>query len=121
MCIDGPVDGDVFLTFVRQMLVPTLREGDIVVMDNLSVHKVEGVRRAIADAGAFLLFQPRYSPDVNPIEMLWSWVKSRMRDRVETSKQRLVELVGDILAEMPQEFIPEWFRHCGYTGLGKSE
>ena len=70
MCIEGTVDGDVFLEYVQHILVPTLNPGDVVVMDNLSVHKVDGVQALIAEADATVLYLPRYSPDFNPIEML---------------------------------------------------
>ena len=78
MTIFAATDGDVFLAFVRQVLVPELQKGDIVVMDNLSSHKVEGVRQAIEDAGAKLVYLPPYSPDMNPIELCWAKMKFKL-------------------------------------------
>ncbi len=79
MLLDGPMDGDAFVTWCEQMLAPALRPGDIVVMDNLPVHKVVGAQRAIEAAGASLLFLPPYSPDFNPIEMAFSKLKANVR------------------------------------------
>ena len=72
MVIDGAINGDLFLAYVEQVLAPTLKPGDVVIMDNLRVHKIAGVRNAIAAAGATLLFIPPYSPDFNPIEKVWT-------------------------------------------------
>lgn len=119
-CLEGTVDGDAFLAFLEQSLTPVLRPGDIVVMDNLSVHKVQGVREIIENAGAFLLYQPRYSPDLNPIEMFWAWAKSRLRNVVARSTQLVEELLGNAMQQLPHEFIPEWFKHCGYCHQGAS-
>ncbi len=121
VCLEGTVDGDAFLAFLEQSLVPTLVPGDVVVMDNLSVHKVDGVRQIVERAGAHLLYQPRYSPDLNPIEMFWSWAKSRLRDVVARSTGIVQELLGKAMQELPLEFIPQWFKHCGYRHEARSE
>jgi transposase len=114
MTIDGATDGEVFLAFVEQVLCPTLDPGDIVVMDNLSAHKVAGVRPAIEGRGAQLLYLPPYSPDLSPIEQCWSKLKAglrrigaRTREALETALQQVLETVteSDALA---------WFAHCGY-------
>ena len=76
---DGPINGELFLAYVQQVLVPTLRPGDIVIMDNLRSHKVAGVREAIEAAGATLMFIPPYSPDLNPIEMAFAKLKALLR------------------------------------------
>lgn len=75
LVVDGPLNGELFLAYVRQQLAPTLAEGDVVVMDNLPAHKVQGVRQAIEQAGARVLYLPPYSPDFNPIERLWQHLK----------------------------------------------
>jgi transposase len=114
VAIPGGFDGDAFLAFVEQELVPTLRPYDIVIMDNLRVHKVAGVRDAIEAAGAFLLYQPRYSPDLNPIECFWEWAKSRLRNVVARTTELVVEVFGRAMDEVPKQHIAGWFRHCGY-------
>ena len=79
MVLDGPMDGEVFLAYIKQFLAPELAKGDIVIMDNLPAHKVTGVRKAIEDVGATLLYLPPYSPDFNPIEMAFSKLKAILR------------------------------------------
>ena len=81
MVLDGPMNGDAFLAYVRQVLVPEIKPGDVVIMDNLPAHKVSGVREAIEDAGASLLYLPPYSPDFNPIEMAFSKLKAASSSR----------------------------------------
>ena len=120
MAIEGAFDGHAFLPFVENFLVPVLRPGDIVVMDNLRVHKVAGVREAIEAAGAFVLHQPAYSPDFNPIECLWCWIKSRIRDVVPDSLDEALRLFGKALHDLPTEYISAWFRHCGYERAAES-
>ena len=79
MVVDGPMDGELFLAWIEQFLCPTLRPGDIVILDNLSSHKVDGVKQAVATAGATVLYLPPYSPDLNPIEKLFSKLKTLLR------------------------------------------
>src|SRR5262249_37031285 len=100
--IDGAVNGDIFLAYVRQVLVPTLQPGDIVVMDNLSSHKVAGVRAAIEAAGAELRYLPPYSPDLNPIEQLFAKLKTLLRKIAARSVQMLWTAIGDLI----QQFSP---------------
>ena len=88
--IDGPMNGDVFFAYVEQILVPTLKPGDIVVMDNLSAHKVHGIRDLIEAAGATLLYLPPYSPDFNPIENMWSKIKQILRREVPRTAAELI-------------------------------
>lgn len=112
--VDGAVNGDVFTAFVRQVLVPTLKPGQIVVMDNLSAHKVQGVREAISSAGGWLWFLPPYSPDLNPIELAFSKLRRafesaghRTIDALWHDSQRILELINPTDAR-------GFFRHCGY-------
>jgi len=87
--IDGPMNGDLFLAYVQQQLVPTLKPGDVVVMDNLASHKRAGVREAIEAAGAKLVYLPPYSPDLNPIELVFSKLKWLVRSREERTMEGL--------------------------------
>ena len=115
MTVDGAVNGDVFTAFVQQVLVPTLTPGDIVIMDNLSAHKVAGVRETVRSVGADVLYLPPYSPDLNPIELAFSKVKQLMR----TAGHRLVtELWPDtqrILDTVTATEATNFLRHCGYA------
>lgn len=115
LVIDGPVDGELFLAYVRQQLVPTLHRNDLVVMDNLSSHKVAGVRDAIADAGATLVYLPAYSPDLNPIEQAFSKVKSVLRRSEERTRQGLWNRLGEIVDLIAPDECQRYFRHCGYN------
>jgi transposase len=85
---DGPINGETFLAWVRHELAPTLRQGDVVVLDNLGSHKGQAVRRAIRKAGAHLLFLPPYSPDLNPIEMMFAKLKTLLRKADDDGRQR---------------------------------
>lgn len=115
LVIDGPVDGDLFLAYVRQQLVLTLRPDDIVVMDNLSSHKVTGVKDAIEAAGATLVYLPAYSPDLNPIEQVFSKVKSVLRKSEERTRPGLWDRLGQIVDLFKPDECQRYFRHCGYT------
>lgn len=112
--IDGPVTGDLFVAYVEQQLVPTLRPGDIVVMDNLACHKRAGVERAIVAAGCELRLLPAYSPDLNPIEKAFSKLKAGLRK----AAKRTVREVEDLLGQLSDTFAPteccNYFRSCGY-------
>lgn len=111
---DGAMDGDTFLNYVEKCLVPSLRCGDIVVMDNLSSHKVKGVREAIESAGCDLWYLPPYSPDFNPIEKLWSKVKSWLR-RVEAKTfDVLSDAVADALRAVQADECRNYFISCGW-------
>jgi len=115
LVVDGAINGEVFLAYVQQQLVPTLRKGDIVVMDNLSSHKVAGVKEAIESVGAKVIYLPPYSPDFNPIEMVFSKLKTLIRK----AKMRTVETLWNKLGELCDLFTPEecknYFKHAGYT------
>ena len=94
--IDGAINGDLFLAYVEQVLVPTLRQGDVVIMDNLRAHKIAGVREAIEAAGAQLLFIPPYSPDLNPIELAFSKLKSLLRAKAIRTVDALWKALGNL-------------------------
>ena len=112
--IDGAINGELFLAWVEQVLVPTLRKGDVVIMDNLRSHKVKGVREAIEAAGASLMFIPPYSPDLNPIEQAFAKLKALLRAK----KLRTVEALWKALGSLVDCFTPEecanFLRHAGY-------
>jgi len=115
MLLDGATNGDAFLTWVRQVMVPSLRAGDIVVMDNLSSHKSNAVREAIEGAGARLLYLPPYSPDLNPIEKMWSKMKTFLRGAKARTYDELIDAVKNALEKITTSDIENWFRHCGYV------
>lgn len=114
MTVEAPTDGDVFLAYVEQVLGPRLEPGDVVVLDNLSAHKVAGVCELIEARGAQLLYLPPYSPDFNPIEPAWSKVKERLR----AIKARTLPLLDDAITVALAAITPDdaagWFHHCGY-------
>lgn len=115
MTIAGAVDGDVFLTYVREVLCQALRKGDVVVMDNLGAHKVEGVREAIEAAGASLFYLPPYSPDLNPIEKCWSKMKTALRAAAARTREALDEAISDAIRAVSAQDAQGWFRSCGYV------
>lgn len=114
MSIEAATDGDVFLAYLEQVLGPQLHPGDVVVMDNLSAHKVGGVREALEARGAALLYLPPYSPDFNPIEQCWSQLKQRLRAAKARTIPALEQVLGDALATITPRKIQACFRHCGY-------
>jgi len=114
LTVDGPINGSLFLAWVKQHLVPTLSPGDVVIMDNLSSHKVAGVREAIESTGAELRYLPPYSPDLNPIELAFAKLKKLLRDGAERTVDKLWELCGRILDEFSPAECQNYFRHCGY-------
>ena len=114
LTIDGPITGALFRAWVEQHLAPALKPGDIVVMDNLSSHKVVGIREAIAAAGAELRYLPPYSPDLNPIELAFSKLKKLLRDGAVRTVDKLWELCGQILEQFTETECRNYFKHCGY-------
>jgi transposase len=114
LVIDGPVDGELFLAYVRPQLVPTLHRAGIVVMDNLSSHKVAGVRDAIEAAGATLVYLPAYSPDLNPIEQVFSKVKLALRKSEEPTRPGLWNRLGQIVDLFKPDECQRYLPHCGY-------
>lgn len=115
LVIDGPLDGSLFLAYVEQHLAPTLRAGDVVVMDNLSSHKVAGVRRAIEAVGAQLVYLPPYSPDFNPIEQVFAKLKWLVRSARERTVEGLEKLLGRLLDRFSPNECRNYFRHSGYA------
>lgn len=114
MTISGAVDGLVFLEYVKQVLCPSLQEGDVVVMDNLSAHKVKGVKQAIESCGAKVLYLPPYSPDLNPIEKCWSKIKTYLRQAKARTRETLDEALKEVLLLITKEDAEGWFTSCGY-------
>jgi transposase len=115
MVVDGAVNGAVFRAYVEQVLVPELRRGDVVVMDNLGSHTLAGVRAAIEGAGCRLLFLPPYSPDLNPIENAFSKLKRLLRTAAERTVDGLWSAVGRLLDRFTRRECRNYFRHCGYA------
>jgi len=113
--LEGAMNGPMFLVYVKQGLVPTLKRGDIVIMDNLPVHKVAGVEQAIEAAGATLLYLPPYSPDLNPIEPAFGKVKAHLRKAAEHTIPRLVRRIGRIVTDFSPQECRNFFRHAGYV------
>lgn len=112
--IDGPVNGERFRLYVEQVLVPTLRSDDIVVMDNLGSHKGKAIRRAIRATGAKLFLLPKYSPDLNPIEMLFSKLKHWLRQAAGRTIEAVCSALKDILDAIPHTECRNYFIHAGY-------
>ena len=115
MVIEGSTDADVFREYVRQVLVPSLRPGDIVVLDNLSPHKNAEVEAAIRAVGADVWFLPPYSPDFNPVEQLWSKVKAFLRALKARTLDAPIEGIRDALRQVTTTDALGWFAHCGYV------
>jgi transposase len=113
--IDGPINGESFLAYVEQMLAPTLKPGDIVIMDNLGSHKGQAVRRAIRDAGAKLFFLPPYSPDLNPIEQVFAKLKTLLRKAAERTVEATWKRIGALLASFTQQECANYFVNAGYA------
>jgi transposase len=113
--LDGPIDGESFRLYVEQVLVPTLRPGDIVVMDNLGSHKSAAVRQAIRAAGARLFFLPKYSPDLNPIEMLFSKLKHWLRKAAARTQDAVCDAIGHILDDVSATECANYFIKAGYA------
>jgi len=114
LTVEGPINGPLFLAWVEQHLAPVLKIGDIVVMDNLSSHKVAGVCEAIQAVGAELRYLPPYSPDLNPIELAFSKLKKLLRDGAARTVDKLWELCGKILDQFTEIECRNYFKHCGY-------
>ncbi len=114
MVLDGSMDGAIFLAYVRQFLCPTLKSGDIVIADNLSSHKVFGVREAIEKMGATLCYLPPYSPDLNPIEKMFSKLKALLRKAAHRTVDALWDEIGKLLDTFSPEECSNYFRSSGY-------
>ena len=115
MTIDSATDTDVFRTFVRRVLCPTLRTGDLVIMDNLRPHQSAPTLELIKAVGAEALFLPAYSPDLNPIEKMWSKVKNSLRKTEARTLPALRRAVGRALRQISAQDAAGWFTSCGYS------
>jgi transposase len=114
MVLDGPMNGDAFIAYVEQVLVPELSKGDIVVMDNLPAHKVTGVRQIIESAGAKLLYLPPYSPDFNPIEMAFSKLKAGLKKAALRTIDELWKEIGILIDQFTPTECQNYFKAAGY-------
>jgi transposase len=114
MLLDGPMNGECFLAWVEQMLAPVLKPGDIVVMDNLPGHKVAGVRQAIEQRGASLLYLPPYSPDLNPIENGFAKLKAIVRKAAARTIDALEAAAADAISQFTPAECTNFFAHAGY-------
>jgi transposase len=115
MMIEGAADTEVFQAYVRQVLVPTLRRGDVVILDNLSPHKSELTLSLIRQAGAEVLFLPAYSPDLSPIEKMWSKVKNSLRSAEARTPSALLAALASALKNVTRQDAINWFASCGYS------
>lgn len=114
MVIDGPMDGEAFLAYVKKVLVPELARGDIVVMDNLPAHKVSGVRQAIEAVGAHLLYLPPYSPDLNPIELAFAKLKLQLRAAAARTIPHLWDAIAEAIDTFTEKECRNYFATAGY-------
>ena len=112
--IDGPINGERFRIYVEQVLIPTLKPGDIVIADNLGSHKGKVVRKAIRAAGARLLFLPKYSPDLNPIEQVFSKLKHRLREAAARTPDTICAAIAHILDTYTPQQCTNYFINAGY-------
>jgi transposase len=119
MAVEGSTKGYVFEAYVEHFLAPSLRPGQVVVMDNLGAHKTDRVRELIEERGCGLWFLPAYSPDLNPIEEAFSKVKSRLRKAAARTREALVEAMGEALCSVTPKDAEGWFTHCGYGSAGQ--
>ena len=115
MVVDGPMDGPLFLAYVREFLCPTLAPGDVVIADNLSSHKVAGVRQAIESAGATIRYLPPYSPDLNPIEKMFSKLKAMLRKAARRTVDALCDEIAAVVDTISASECQNYFRSAGYV------
>ena len=113
--LDGPVNGESFTIYVEKVLAPTLEVGDLVMMDNLGSHKRKAIRRAIRSAGAKLIFLPKYSPDLNPIEQVFAKLKHMLRKAGARTIEGLYEAIRQLLSAFPPEECTNYFKNAGYA------
>jgi transposase len=113
--LDGAVDAESFIVYVQRVLVPTLRGGQIVVLDNLACHKHPRVQELITSAGAEVWYLPPYSPDFNPIEEMWSKITQALRSIAARTFEALIQAIGTALKQVSVEDLSGWFTHCGYA------
>jgi transposase len=114
LVLDGPMTGPAFRAYVEQVLAPALEPGDVVVLDNLGAHKVDGIRQAIKAAGASILYLPPYSPDLNPIEQLFAKLKALLRKAAARTKDQLWSALASLLTSVAADECARYLSHCGY-------
>lgn len=114
---DGPINGTSFRAWVEQCLVPTLRPGDVVILDNLGSHKGKAVRAAVRQADAHLLFLPPYSPDLNPIEQMFAKLKHMMREAQERTREATWRRIGSLLKRFPSSECANYIANSGYASV----
>jgi len=115
LTLDGATDTEAFGTYLEKVLLPTLRPGDLVVMDNLSSHKNERTLALLARVGAQALFLPAYSPDLNPIEKMWSKLKAYLRKTEPRTREALEQAIAEALQTVTAQNARNWFASCGYS------
>jgi transposase len=115
LVVEGPITGEMFLAYVEQCLVPTLKHGDIIVMDRLKAHFAAGVREAIEAADATLLYLPQYSPDLDPIELAFAKFKALLRKAAERSVRSLWRRIASLISKFTPQECANYFRHAGYA------
>jgi transposase len=113
--LEGPIDGDSFTTYVEKVLLPTLRQGDIVIMDNLGSHRGKIIRQLIRSAGAKLFLLPKYSPDLNPIEQVFSKLKHLLRKAAERTVETVCAAIGQLLGAFTSQECANYFKNSGYA------
>jgi len=114
---DGPVNGERFLAWVTQFLLPTLKTGDVVIMDNLSSHKTQAVRKVFRSIGAYVFYLPPYSPDLNPIEQVFAKLKRLLRKAKERTKEATWQRIGTLLDHFSPQECSNYFRNSGYASI----
>jgi transposase len=115
LVIEGALNGEIFSGYLEHCVAPTLQPGDILVMDNLPAHKVQGLEALVQARGATLWYLPPYSPDFNPIELAWAKVKAHLRKLKARTAETLLEALAQALAAITPQNIQGWFAHCGYA------
>jgi transposase len=120
LVVDGAMNGDIFRAYVEQILAPTLKPGDIVILDNLASHKVAGVREAIAACGASLVYLPPYSPDLNPIEQAFAKLKALLRKTAARTVSTLWDALGDLLDRFTPQECANYLANAGYVPLNRN-
>lgn len=112
---EGSVNGDIFLHYLRHFLVPQLKPGQYVIMDNVAFHKMKAVKDIIERCGAKVVYLPPYSPDFNPIELMWSKLKSSLRKTAARCKQTFQKAMQNAFISIQPSDLAGWFKHCGYS------
>jgi transposase len=120
LVVDGAMNGDIFRAYVEQVLAPTLKPGDIVILDNLSSHKVTGVREMVEARGATLVYLPPYSPDLNPIEQAFAKLKSLLRKIAARTVSRLWDALGDLLDCFTPQECANYLANAGYVPFNRN-